>query len=73
MSRKRKAIPFLPPESKLIPNIITVFALCAGLTSIRFALQQRWEEAVAAIFIALDARFPTNPNNPIIFIFKLIL
>ncbi len=52
MSRKRKTIPFLPPESKLIPNIITVFALCAGLTSIRFALQQRWEEAVAAIFIA---------------------
>lgn len=38
--------------NRLIPNILTVLALCAGLTSIRFALDQRWEMAVFAIVIA---------------------
>jgi CDP-diacylglycerol--serine O-phosphatidyltransferase len=47
--------------NRLIPNMLTLFALCAGLTSIRFALDQRWEHAVlailaAAIFDALDGR-----------------
>lgn len=31
---------------------MTVLALCAGLTSIRFALQERWEQAVVAILVA---------------------
>jgi CDP-diacylglycerol--serine O-phosphatidyltransferase len=38
--------------NRLIPNMLTVLALCAGLTSIRFGLQERWELAVAAIVIA---------------------
>lgn len=38
--------------NRLIPNMLTVLALCAGLTSIRFALEQRWEMAVFAIVIA---------------------
>jgi CDP-diacylglycerol--serine O-phosphatidyltransferase len=38
--------------NKLIPNILTVLALCAGLTAIRFGLQGRYEQAVAAIVIA---------------------
>jgi CDP-diacylglycerol--serine O-phosphatidyltransferase len=38
--------------NRLIPNMLTVLALCAGLTSIRFALDQRWEMAVFAIVIA---------------------
>ena len=38
--------------NRLIPNILTVLALCAGLTSIRFAFQERWEMAVFAIVIA---------------------
>lgn len=47
--------------NRLIPNMLTLFALCAGLTSIRFALDARWEHAVlailfAAIFDALDGR-----------------
>lgn len=43
--------------SKLIPNMITVGATCAGLTGVRFALQEKWEFAVAAIIVAavLDA------------------
>ncbi len=40
------------PFNRLIPNILTVLALCAGLTAIRFALQGKWELAVLAIVIA---------------------
>lgn len=41
----------------LIPNAITVSATCAGLTGVRFALEERWEFAVGAILLAaiLDA------------------
>jgi len=47
--------------NRLIPNMLTLFALCAGLTSIKFALDGRWEHAcvaiiVAALFDALDGR-----------------
>lgn len=47
--------------NKLIPNIITVMALCSGLSGLRFALAERWEFAVglillAAVFDALDGR-----------------
>ncbi len=38
--------------NSMIPNILTVLALCAGMTSIRFALQERWEAALAAIVVA---------------------
>jgi CDP-diacylglycerol--serine O-phosphatidyltransferase len=43
--------------NKMLPNIITLLALCAGMTSIRYALDGRFEMAVAAIMIAgcLDA------------------
>lgn len=42
---------------KLVPNLITVSAACAGLTAIRFAVESRWDYAVAAIIVAaiLDA------------------
>ncbi|MGE4281832.1 MAG: CDP-diacylglycerol--serine O-phosphatidyltransferase [Magnetospirillum sp.] len=36
----------------LIPNILTVLALCAGLTSIRFALHGKWQHAVVSIVLA---------------------
>ncbi len=41
----------------LLPNALTVLALCAGLTAIRFAIHERWQSAVVAIVIAaiLDA------------------
>lgn len=47
--------------NRLIPNVITLAALCSGLTAIRFALQGRFQLAVvaiivAAIFDALDGR-----------------
>lgn len=42
---------------RLIPNILTVAALCTGLSAIRFAILGRFEAAVLAILIAafLDA------------------
>ncbi|PKU23732.1 CDP-diacylglycerol--serine O-phosphatidyltransferase [Telmatospirillum siberiense] len=38
--------------NKLIPNILTMLALCAGLTSIRFGLHGKWDQAVIAILLA---------------------
>lgn len=38
--------------NRLIPNILTLLALCAGLTSIRFGLHGQWEKAVVAIIMA---------------------
>ncbi len=38
--------------NRLIPNIMTLIALCAGLTAIRFALEQRWEPAAGLIVFA---------------------
>jgi CDP-diacylglycerol---serine O-phosphatidyltransferase len=47
--------------NRLIPNVLTLAALCSGLTAIRFALQGQMRLAViaiivAAIFDALDGR-----------------
>jgi CDP-diacylglycerol--serine O-phosphatidyltransferase len=47
--------------NRMIPNMLTLLALSAGLTAIRFALEERWEHAVlaivaAAILDALDGR-----------------
>ncbi len=41
----------------MIPNILTMLALCAGLTSLRFGFEGKWEAAVASIIVAgvLDA------------------
>lgn len=38
--------------NRMIPNILTLLALAAGLTALRFALQDRWEHAVLAILVA---------------------
>ena len=40
------------PVRTLVPNIITLLALCAGLTAIRFAVEGRLEIALAAIVFA---------------------
>lgn len=49
------------PYRALVPNAITVLALCVGLTGARFAFAERWDLAVicivvAAILDALDGR-----------------
>lgn len=45
------------PFNRLIPNILTVLALCAGLTAILYGFQGKWKFAVLAIVVAavLDA------------------
>ncbi|HYG90533.1 MAG TPA: CDP-diacylglycerol--serine O-phosphatidyltransferase [Azospirillum sp.] len=52
----------------LLPNVLTVLALCAGLTAIRFAIDGRWQPAVvaivtAAILDALDGRIARLLNG----------
>ncbi len=36
----------------LIPNAVTVLALCFGLTGVRMAISGEWEKAVAAVIVA---------------------
>lgn len=38
--------------NRMIPNILTLLALSAGLTAIRFGLEERWTHAVIAIVAA---------------------
>jgi len=45
---KLKEIPF----RKLVPNIVTMLALCSGLTSIRYSVQEDWGKAILFIFLA---------------------
>jgi CDP-diacylglycerol--serine O-phosphatidyltransferase len=47
-SRRGRGIPL----RTLIPNAVTVLALCFGLTAVRFGIAGEWEKAVAAIVVA---------------------
>lgn len=38
--------------NRMLPNVITLLALCAGMTAIRYALNGKFEAAVIAIFVA---------------------
>lgn len=40
------------PFRKIAPNIVTMLALCAGVTSIRYSVQEDWAKAVICIFLA---------------------
>ncbi|WP_028880629.1 CDP-diacylglycerol--serine O-phosphatidyltransferase [Terasakiella pusilla] len=40
------------PINRLIPNMLTVTALCAGMTAINFASREMWEASVFAIVVA---------------------
>lgn len=46
--KTRRTMPF----NQLVPNMLTVLALCSGLTSIRFAIGGDFERAVIALVIA---------------------
>lgn len=45
------------PLRLVLPNLVTLLALCSGLTAIRMALEARWDFAIGAIVLAsvLDA------------------
>ena len=38
--------------NRLLPNLLTMLGLCAGMTAIRFAIEARWEPAVTLIVVA---------------------
>jgi CDP-diacylglycerol--serine O-phosphatidyltransferase len=50
--QRRSRPPRNRPLLHLVPNMFTVLGLCAGLTGIRYALDGRWELAVALIIVA---------------------
>ena len=52
LRRRQRRRPRAQPLIHLVPNMFTVLSLCAGLTSIRYALDGRFELAVALIVIA---------------------
>jgi CDP-diacylglycerol--serine O-phosphatidyltransferase len=37
---------------RMLPNLLTTLALCAGMNAIRFAVQGRWEASVIAVAVA---------------------
>ncbi|MBQ9271009.1 MAG: CDP-diacylglycerol--serine O-phosphatidyltransferase [Alphaproteobacteria bacterium] len=51
---KKKAIGKLKevPFRKMAPNIVTLMALCSGITTIRFAIMGKWTYAILCIFLA---------------------
>ena len=60
--QKLKSLPF----RKIAPNIVTLLALCAGVTSIRYSIQAEWAKAVICVFVAaffdlLDGRVGVAP------------
>src|SRR5947199_6516021 len=48
--RRRRFRPI--PVRTLVPNVITLLALCAGLTAVRLAIENKLEFALAAIVFA---------------------
>ena len=59
--RKLRKLPAVIPVRALAPTILTVLALCSGVTAIRFAIMEQWHLAaiailLAALFDSLDGR-----------------
>src|SRR5258708_5968637 len=50
LTKRRRFRPI--PVRTLVPNLITLLALCAGLTAIRLAVEEKLEWALAAIVFA---------------------
>jgi CDP-diacylglycerol--serine O-phosphatidyltransferase len=58
--KRPKNLPHIP-INQLIPNMLTMLSLCAGLSAIRYATLDRWEHCVyalmaSAVLDALDGR-----------------
>jgi CDP-diacylglycerol--serine O-phosphatidyltransferase len=51
LTRQRRRIRELP-INHFLPNVVTVLALCTGLTAVRFGVQEKWELAVGAVIVA---------------------
>lgn len=49
---KKRKRPKLLPIHKMVPNMITLTAMSAGMTAVKFAIVDRWHAAALAIVIA---------------------
>lgn len=49
VERRLKSLSF----NRILPNMITLLAMCAGLTSIRYGLNAQWDKAVLALVLAI--------------------
>lgn len=49
---RRRRLPGLT-VNRLIPNAVTLLALCAGMTAVRMAMIERWDLAIAAVLVAM--------------------
>lgn len=61
MKHRQRKLPAVVPVRALAPTMLTLLALCSGVTAIRFAFLEQWEAAavallVAALFDSLDGR-----------------
>ena len=55
MQQPKNHFKIVPEKSNarvILPNMLTLIGVCIGLTSIRFALDERFELAIVAIIIA---------------------
>lgn len=52
-SPKAKLLSTDIPLSKIAPSLVTVMSLCIGFTSIRYALDSKWEIAAALIIVSI--------------------
>ena len=62
----RRAPPQLrqvPVRPILLPNLVTLLALCAGLTSIRYAFEGRFDIAIYAVAVRRAAGRPRRPRG----------
>src|SRR5271155_5141838 len=52
--RRRRSRPRYhgPSFNRVVPNLLTLLGLCAGLNAIRFALDAHWKLAVLAVMVA---------------------
>ena len=51
LTRRRRGLKAVPLRV-ILPNLITLLALCMGLTAIRFAVEGQYETAVIAVIVA---------------------
>ena len=47
-----RRLPSVVPVRALAPTVLTILALCSGVSAFRFAFQERWEAAVICILLA---------------------
>ena len=53
------------PLLHLVPNLVTILGLCAGLTALRFAFDGHFQEAAGLVVFAASSstRWPTSSTS----------